>query len=224
LAVLCVSGNGEQEATQAMTVAQTRGGWWRGWWMARIEPPAPSAGRQDGTGTTSTEVPSTEIDGFEPFVRHYERQVLTYLWRMVGNDEAAFDLCQEVFVRAWQHFATVRGYERPLGWLLRVATNLALNYRQRRSAPVGAALTLDETNDPGHSDPAGRIAEHDLVRGLLAQLAPRRRAALLLREVYGFSCQEIAATLGMTPDAVKMALSRARAQFRTLYRREEGQR
>ncbi len=207
-----------------MAMAQAHGagaGWcaWRGWWMARLDRRAEPVGAHDEPRAG----PMVVVDDFEPFVRRYERAVLNYLWRMLADEAAAYDLCQEVFVRAWQHYATIQTYEQPLSWLLRVGTNLALNYRQRRAAPVGAAIPLDEMNDPGRSDPATQVVEHELVRGLLAQLPPKRRAALILHEVYGLPCAEVAVLLGMTLDAVKMALSRARAQFRALYLRAEGQ-
>jgi RNA polymerase sigma-70 factor (ECF subfamily) len=191
---------------------------WRAWWMARVTRPAAHGGAQSGAGN-ATNAADPSLEDFEGFVRKHERQILNYLWRMLADEETAYDLCQEVFVRAWQHFATIRDYAQPQSWLLRVATNLALNHRQRQKP-----LRLDESNDPGRSDSTAQVAEGDLVRTLLAQLAPKRRAALILREVYGFACAEIAPLLDMTPDAVKMSLSRAREQFRALYLREEGQR
>jgi RNA polymerase sigma-70 factor (ECF subfamily) len=60
------------------------------------------------------------------------------------------------------------------------------------------------------------------VRQVLLQLPPRRRAALVLREVYGLSTAEVGAALGMSETAVRMAISRAREQFRALYREGEG--
>ena len=42
-----------------------------------------------------------------------------YLWRVTGEEQTAYDLSQETFVRAWQHFRTIKSYERPDAWLLR---------------------------------------------------------------------------------------------------------
>jgi RNA polymerase sigma factor (sigma-70 family) len=146
---------------------------------------------------------------------------LNYLWRMVGEEQAARDLTQETFLRAWEHFPKISGYENPRAWLLRVATNLALTFRTRRRAPVGAAVPLDDLNEPNASDPARRIVESEMVRLTLHALAPRERALLVLREVYGQSIDDIAGILGMTRDAVKTALCRAREHFRTVYEQEE---
>ena len=72
------------------------------------------------------------------------------------------------------------------------------------------------------SDPAWRLAERDLVRETLLELPLRARSLLVLREVSGFSAEEAAQTLGMSLSAVKVALWRARAQFREAYLRKEG--
>ncbi|HKD74901.1 MAG TPA: sigma-70 family RNA polymerase sigma factor [Ktedonobacterales bacterium] len=159
---------------------------------------------------------------FEAFVHQHERPILNYLWRMVGDEQSAYDLTQETFLRAWQHFTDVRQYAHPKAWLFRVATNLALSHRQRRSAPVGAAKPLDDEDELSSSDPTVRYAERDLVRQTLQAIPAKRRAALVLREIYGLSIEEIGHTLGMSPDAVKMALYRARAQFREIYTQEVG--
>jgi RNA polymerase sigma-70 factor (ECF subfamily) len=75
---------------------------------------------------------------------------------------------------------------------------------------------------PGASDPARHFAESEVVRQVLLQLPSRRRAALVLREVYGLSTAEVGKVLGMSETAVRMAISRAREQFRALYREGEG--
>lgn len=158
----------------------------------------------------------------ELFIQLHERQILNYLWRMTGDEHAAYDLTQEVFLRAWQHFDTIRQYEQPRGWLFRVATNLALTHIRRRAPLAGGPSWPDSEHDPASSDPAGRLAERDLVRQTLLQLSPKRRAALVLREVYGLTAAEAGQVLGMTETAVRMALHRAREQFRDVYRREGG--
>ncbi|HEY7022210.1 MAG TPA: RNA polymerase sigma factor [Ktedonobacterales bacterium] len=164
----------------------------------------------------------TTLDEFEGFFRAHEARLSAYLWRMTGDRQSASDLCQETFLRAWQRFGAIRAYDRPDAWLFRVATNLALQLARRKKAPVGAAGPLDEAFEPSMSDPAWRLAERDLVRETLLELPPRARSLLILREVSGFSAEEAAQTLGMSLSAVKVALWRARAQFREVYLRKEG--
>lgn len=163
------------------------------------------------------------LPDFEGFFRQFERIVFGYLFRMTGQEQLANDLSQETFVRAWQHFATISAYAQPKAWLLRVATNLALNQLRRQAAPVGAAIALESANDPASSDPTVRLAERDLVRQTLLVLAPRQRAALVLREVYGVPYDEVAAMLAISPTATRMLLWRAREQFRIHYLELGGQ-
>ncbi|HEY7093743.1 MAG TPA: RNA polymerase sigma factor [Ktedonobacterales bacterium] len=169
----------------------------------------------------TTQKSVSQADSFESFVRRFERQILNYLWRMTGEEQSAYDLTQEVFLRAWRHFSSISQYEQPQAWLFRVATNLALTHnssRKHQAAPM-SALPNDA---PGASDPARHFAESEVVRQVLLQLPSRRRAALVLREVYGLSTAEVGKVLGMSETAVRMAISRAREQFRALYREGEG--
>lgn len=167
--------------------------------------------------------PAQTLPDFEAFFRAHQRDIFGYLWRMTGDEQAAYDLSQETFVRAWQHFARIASYERPGAWLFRVATNLALTHLRRAAAPVGAAQPFVPGLDPSVSDPSWRLAESDAVRATLLALPPQQRAALALREVYGCSCEEVAEALGVSLAAAKMTLSRGREAFRARYTREEEQ-
>lgn len=158
---------------------------------------------------------------FEAFFQQHERDIFGYLWRLTGEEQAAYDLSQETFLRAWQRFGKVRAYQRPGGWLFRVATNLALNHLRDRKTR-GATLTpLQSAYVDGTGDPAPLLAQGDLVRRTLMALPPKQRAALVLREVYGMSNDEVAQAFGSSGGAAKTLLWRGRERFRELYRREE---
>jgi RNA polymerase sigma-70 factor, ECF subfamily len=192
-------------------------GWWRFAFAKSID--------QGFLSSTEERNPSPAKQGhgaagaFEAFFWQYERQIIGYLCRMTDDEQAAFDLSQETFLRAWQHFDTLLSPAQSRAWLFRVATNLALNYVQRRSSRPMIVLTDQEAvkSDPGH-----RFIQQEFVRQTLQQLPPKQRSALLLFEVYGHSCEEIGALLHMSSGAVKMALRRAREHFRSAYLREEG--
>lgn len=168
-----------------------------------------------------------DVRAFEPFFRERQRDIFTYLWRMTGDEQAAHDLTQETFLRAWRHFARVRDYERPGGWLFRVATHLALNHLRGRSTVLGSALSLNGpisaqtgVSSPASPDLSASIADADSVRRALMAIPSRHRAALVLREVYGLSCEEVAVALGVSPGAAKTLLWRARSDFRERYQEE----
>ncbi len=173
-----------------------------------------------GNATTNDTAPQAPMpaSGFEPFFREHERAVYACLWRLTGDSQAARDLTQETFLRAWRHFEQARSYDRPLAWLLRIATNLAFSFYQRDSSRRAISTdALSDADTPSRSDPMRGLAERDLVQRTLLELPPNQRAALVLREVYGFSCEEIGSMLGVSRDAVKMALFRGREGFRRRY-------
>jgi len=186
------------------------------------------AADDSGAAHASTGAAVTEDHGrddvtpaeFEAFFRQHERAVYACLWRLTGDAQTAHDLTQETFLRAWRHFERVHGYERPQSWLLRVATNLAISAR-RSQRPQLSADTLSDADAHTRSDPTHAFAERDLVERALLTLPPNQRAALTLREVYAFSCAEIGDALGISRDAVKMALHRGREGFRRAYLRLE---
>lgn len=175
------------------------------------EPEAPE-------GTAEEALPGEPAPGaFEAFFREHERQIFRYLVRMTGEEQTAHDLTQETFLRAWLHFAKISRYDSPAAWLFRVATNLALSHRRRRAAPAGSPELLGDDERPARSDPAGRLVEHSHIQQTLLELSANQRSALVLREVYGLSCEEIAGILGISRDAAKVTLFRARERFRARY-------
>ncbi|HET9979703.1 MAG TPA: sigma-70 family RNA polymerase sigma factor [Ktedonobacterales bacterium] len=155
---------------------------------------------------TPTQAAGGAYNTFEEFIAGREADIFGYLWRLTGDEQTAYDLCQETLLRAWQQFGKIRHYEQPGAWLFRVATNLALNAIARRDTMRSHVTPLDESDQPSVEDAAGRIAHRDLIHTTLLQLSARERAALVLREVEGFSA-----------NSVRMLLSRARANFRQRY-------
>jgi RNA polymerase sigma-70 factor (ECF subfamily) len=170
---------------------------------------------------------------FDAFFTQHERALYGYLRRMLPTHEAALDVAQEAFFRAWRHFETVRGYDRPQAWLFRVATNLVLDTFRRRQ-PTGLARIFSERSAdipddgdaseviPALTDPFDMersLAERDLVNRALARLPERQRAAVLLWAAHGLAIAEIAAALETTEVNVRQMLSRGRARFREVYER-----
>src|SRR5260370_25295980 len=150
----------------------------------------------------------------ELFIRAHERPILNYLWRMTGDEDTAHDLAKEVFLRAWQRFETIRTYDQPRSWLFRVATNLAPTHLKRRSLLGGPPEMLDEERGPATSDPAWRLAERDLVRQVLLQLSPKRRAPRVRRAGDGLGSARARRGLGTTRGAARLPLRPGRRAVR----------
>src|SRR5215210_1404516 len=135
-------------------------------------------------------------------------------YRLVGSVAEAEDLVQEAFVRFHQREEDV---EDPKAFLSTVVTRLAIDHlrsaRVRREAYVGPwlpePLLTDDSADPAaHAEMADSLSLAFLV--LLEQLSPLERAAFLLREVFGYSYQQVAETVGRSQDSCRQLVARAR--------------
>ncbi|HEV2238803.1 MAG TPA: RNA polymerase sigma factor [Ktedonobacterales bacterium] len=188
------------------------------WWRAAMDAASPQGVKPAGTA-----VGGLYTVTFDHWFEQHERQIYSYLYRITGDRHLASDLAQETFLRAWQHVEVIASYEDPLGWLLRVATNLALNARRNRVRLWRVTTPLSEHEDLPGADDTRSIADQQVLHDTLRSLPPRARSALILREVYGLSLEEVARVLAVSPAAAKKLLSRAREQFRQRYLREEAQ-
>ncbi len=154
----------------------------------------------------------------------YRRELVAYCYRLTGSLTEAEDLVQESLLRAYRALDSFEGRASLRAWLYRIAHNLCLNHVERRP-PVWQSL--DEISDGAlgraASDAGEAGQERENVRlgfvALIQSLPPRQRAALVLRDVLGWSAEETARILETTVPAVKNALARAR---QTLARHPNG--
>ena len=144
------------------------------------------------------------------------RGLFAHAYRMLGGYHEAEDVVQDTYVRALRGWAGFEQRASVRTWLYRIATNVcltALEGRGRRALLAEAGPWLE----PFPADPAEVVTAQESVRlafvAGLQFLAPRQRAALLLREVLAFSAAETGEALGMSVPAVKSALQRARARL-----------
>jgi len=154
-------------------------------------------------------------DAFAAIVQRHERALRGYaakLLRGTGHDPE--DVVQDVFVRA--HAALTSGDERDLAlkpWLYRMTRNRAIDVlRRRRDASLDAEGAA-EPAAPAASDPVHALGRRDALRvllGDLAELPDQQRSALLMRELEGMGHDQVAAELGVSSQATRMLVVRAR--------------
>jgi putative glutamine amidotransferase len=129
------------------------------------------------------------------------------LQRMTGDAQAAEDLTQEVFVRAWRRAPRGMPDDVVRAWLHRTASNLAVDELRRRARhPLAAAEQLE-------SRPAPDGADDGAAREALAQIAPHDRLVLLLRFHAGLSLRELGELLAISEEAARKRVARARGRF-----------
>ncbi len=163
-------------------------------------------------------------EAFGLLVQRWERSILSFLSRMVGDREDARDLAQDVFLRVYRHAGRYRGRGQFRSWLFRVAGNAARSYLRRRK--LLRWVRFDAKEHELTSPAAGQ--EHQLIRKDLQHLVQaevlklpeRQREALLLRRYEEMSYDEIAESMKITLPAVESLLQRAMRTLRTRLNRK----
>src|SRR5262245_32414106 len=134
---------------------------------------------------------------------------------MTGSVIDGEDVLQEALAKAVKAFTGEGNITQPQAWLFRIAHNEAMDFLRRRSRQN--ALRADEDLDM--SDPAPTPEEHLAAASSLkifARLPVAQRGAVILKDVLGYSIEEVGGIIGATVPAVKAALHRGRARLREL--------
>ncbi len=155
---------------------------------------------------------------FGILVERHHCAILQFASRFLATPDrgAAEDLAQDVFLAAWKAAPAFRPRAGVLTWLLRITTNMCINYRRDSRLRKAAALDGDgmppspgpDTDCPETQAIADERAEK--VRMAIADLPPNQRAATLLRHFHGLSYGEVANVLDTSVPAVESLLFRAR--------------
>jgi RNA polymerase sigma factor (sigma-70 family) len=148
----------------------------------------------------------------ETLVREYQTKLARFLRRMLGDAESALDLTQEVFLCAYRTLRSDPHRELTAGWLYRAASNAAISQLRRKR--ILRILPLEREIDRAHWRIDEASAASVDLQNALQQLAPEQAAAVLLTSYAGFSSQEAAQILGVSPDAVRQRVCRAMRALR----------
>ena len=160
-----------------------------------------------------------EKSAFDALVLKYQSRIVNLVSRFVRNPTDALDVTQEAFLKAYRALPNFRGESAFYTWLYRITANCAANQAGKRSRHRHDVL--DEREPLEDLEPSGNpeaSAEFGLLRRdldlAIAELPPRLRAVVVLRDVYDLPHEAIAAELGITESAAKVRLHRARLRLR----------
>ena len=170
-----------------------------------------------------------EAAAFEELVAERSGEIYGLLFRLTESSEEARDLTQETFLRAFQSISRFRGEADLRTWIYRIAINQARNRwrwwrRRRRDATVSlestqgttdrtVAATLAELSNNPEQDTLAHERELAL-RTALLKVGQAYRETVILRDIEGFTYEEIAGTLGINVGTVKSRLARGRQELR----------
>jgi RNA polymerase sigma-70 factor (ECF subfamily) len=174
----------------------------------------------DPDGALVTRAQAGDRQAFEQLIRRHADRLYAVVRRFGLPGDAAQEVTQEAFLRAWRSIASFRGDAQFMTWLYRIALNEAKR-RMRREPPRALVRSLNEDDavEPPdiRDEPYARVAHAELREALAAAvraLPVKYRAALILRDVEGLSTAEAAAVLGLSEAALKSRLHRARVAVR----------
>jgi len=165
---------------------------------------------------------------FEELMLRYEKMIYAFLMRMCGSPEQAKDNLQDTFLTVYRYLPSFRGEASFKTWLYRIATTTCLRNRRRKKNEPAHHLSLDELV-PGRAELSNGLeagwadstAEELLNSELREKIMESQRslpdkynAVFALRDVEGFSAEDVARMLDISVPAVKSRLHRARLFMR----------
>ncbi|MDH4042939.1 MAG: sigma-70 family RNA polymerase sigma factor [Gemmatimonadota bacterium] len=163
---------------------------------------------------------------FDQLVDRYERRLLNFVYRTIGDRERSEDLVQEVFIRVHRHLHRFDQSKKFSTWIYTIASNLAKNElrnRSRNPLVLFQAIRRDDDLDQRPLEFEDRNSRPDdlfrkrhlreLVEWAVAQLPEHHRIVFVLRELEGKTYEEIAEITDCNLGTVKSRLNRARARF-----------
>ena len=189
-----------------------------------------SATPVDDETTLIAQLRAGDETAFEQVVRQYGGRLLAVARRIVGTEEDARDVVQDAFMNAFRSLDRFEGNAKLSTWLHRIAVNAALmKLRTRKRKPEQPIDSLlPGFQDDGHfeerfqswEEPIDQAMERqenrELVRQKIDELPDSYRTVLVLRDIEGLDTEETANMLGLSVNATKIRLHRARQALRTM--------
>jgi RNA polymerase sigma-70 factor (ECF subfamily) len=173
-----------------------------------------------------------QTEAFDELVTRYRTRVFAMIYNMVHNEQDAWDLAQESFVKAWKSIKRFRRHSSFYTWIYRIVMNVTIDWLRKKQIK-GAGTEFDDSIQLKEVDPASRTLpkadplphermQHGEIRAkidnAIAQLSPEHRAVILMKEIDDMRYHEIAEALGCSIGTVMSRLFYARKRLQNLLR------
>lgn len=169
-----------------------------------------------------------DTEAFNPLIRKYQQRIYNLIYRQVNDREAAKDVCQEVFLKAWQALPNFKGESAFYGWLYQIAVNCSIDAVRKRNRQIVIAFeempeNIDDVlQTPQISPSPCEIVEREELKYIISeavnQLPPKQHRVFQLRYQEEFSIKEIASCLNKSEGTIKAHLHHAHRKLRNLLR------
>src|SRR5437868_12519320 len=173
-----------------------------------------------------------QTDAFDQLVTRYRTRVFAMIYNMVHNEQDAWDLAQEAFVKAWKSIGRFKGKSSFYTWIYRIVMNVTIDCLRKRQIKAGGAefddaIQLKEI-DPASktvpradTNPHQRMEQHEIrarINHAISQLSPEHRAVILMKEIEKMQYHEIAKRLSCSIGTVISRLFYARKKLQNSLR------
>ncbi|MCJ7663361.1 MAG: sigma-70 family RNA polymerase sigma factor [Desulfobacterales bacterium] len=170
-----------------------------------------------------------DVDAFEPLVRRHQKRMINIAYRIVGDYDEACEVVQDAFISAYKNIKGFKGKARFATWLYAIVINGSRNrLKQLRSRRYREGCSIDDPivtpdgellADPPSGEPSAldRLEARDItqhVQGCINVLDTEFKEVIVLRDLQGFSYEEISAMLKVPVGTVKSRLFRGREAMR----------
>ncbi|HST06263.1 MAG TPA: sigma-70 family RNA polymerase sigma factor [Chloroflexia bacterium] len=156
---------------------------------------------------------------FSALFERFQSPIVNYIYRLVSDWDAANDLAQDTFLKAYNALPRTEESLQISPWLYRIATNTALDSLRRRKRITWVPFSLEMEPVAPMSDYAPRHADQDSIQRALHAVPADQRTCLVLNMYQGLSYKEIAETLGISVNLVAVRIFRGREKFIEAYKK-----
>ena len=171
-----------------------------------------------------------QTEAFDELVTRYRTRIFAMIYNMVHNEQDAWDLAQDSFVKAWKSIKRFRGRSSFYTWIYRIVMNVTIDWLRKKQVK-GAGVEFDDAIQLREVNPASktlpkadplpyermeRTEVRSRIDNAITQLSPEHRAVILMKETEGMQYHEIAEALGCSIGTVMSRLFYARKKLQNL--------
>jgi len=161
------------------------------------------------------EIKAGNSQAFDVIIYRYEKSVLNYIYRLVGNFHQAEELCQEVFLRVYKCALKFDSAQRFSPWLYKIANNLCIDeYRKQKNVQK---VDISEMELPSSENLEEKVESKEIqskVKKAVLSLPKTHRAVLILKHYQGLSYEEISEILAVPIGTVKSRMHYAMIELK----------